>query len=143
MLHESCVAYREQRTAVLPAPKPRKAVPQRETAMLLLLDGDEILLQKRPPSGIWGGLWSLPEIDVDADPLSLTHTRFGVEAELLPPLPVMRHAFTHFLLHITPRPLRVIRKAAMASEAGQVWLSVQDAMGAALPTPVRKLLRQL
>ena len=60
---DDCVANRDGRQAELPAARPRKALPERATVMLVLWHGGEILLLKRPPTGIWGGLWSLPESD--------------------------------------------------------------------------------
>ena len=58
-----CVAFRKGRQADLPTPRPRKALPERRTAMLLLMDEHMLLLERRPASGIWGGLLSLPEAD--------------------------------------------------------------------------------
>ena len=65
---DTCVARREGRQAELPTPKARKAVPERETAMLVLQWNGAYLLQQRPEPGIWGGLWSLPEFDAAGDP---------------------------------------------------------------------------
>jgi adenine-specific DNA glycosylase len=53
---------RTGRTAQLPEPKPRKAIPQRAATLLVLLEGTRVLLEARPPAGIWGGLLSLPEL---------------------------------------------------------------------------------
>jgi A/G-specific adenine glycosylase len=58
---------RHGRTADLPEPKPRKAIPQREATLLVLLDGNRVLLETRPPAGIWGGLLSLPELPAGTD----------------------------------------------------------------------------
>ena len=62
-----CVARNEKRIQELPSPRPRKVLPQRAIRVLLIERGGEILFEKRPPLGIWGGLWSLPEVGVDAD----------------------------------------------------------------------------
>jgi A/G-specific adenine glycosylase len=138
-----CVAHAESRVAELPTPKPRKTIPEKKTVMLLLLSGNEILLEKRPPSGIWGGLWSLPEIDVDADALKAVRERFGFEAAVLPaPMVPFSHTFSHFRLEITPQPVHV-SKSLRAEESGRLWLGREEALGAALPAPVRKLLEQL
>lgn len=67
---DTCVARREGRQAELPTPKARKAIPERETAMLVLQHQGAFLLQQRPEPGIWGGLWSLPEFDAAGDPLA-------------------------------------------------------------------------
>lgn len=142
-MHASCIAHRERRTAELPTSKPRKALPQKDTLMLLLSNGNEILLEKRPASGIWGGMWSLPEADIDADASQIVRERFGLEAELLPALPAFSHSFTHFRLIITPQPMRVGKRPPSAREPGTLWLDREDALGAALPSPIRKLLQSL
>ncbi|HEY3325746.1 MAG TPA: A/G-specific adenine glycosylase [Novimethylophilus sp.] len=142
-LREDCVALRDDRTDALPTPKPRKALPEKQTVMLLLLNGNQILLEKRPPSGIWGGLWSLPETAAIEDAQLTARQAFGLETQALPPLPMFTHTFTHFRLHITPQPLRVIKQLPEARQAGLVWLDREDALGSALPTAVRNLLQRL
>ncbi len=142
-LSHQCIAKRENRTTELPTAKPRKAIPQKQTVMLLLLNANEILLEKRPPSGIWGGLWSFPEIGPDEDARQVALQRLGLETEALPPLPSFTHTFTHFRLLVTPQPLHVIRQRPEVRQAAVVWLDREDALGAALPAPVRKLLQRL
>lgn len=142
-LRNECVAHRDQRTASLPTPKPRKLLPERTTTMLLLLDGNEVMLEKRPSKGIWGGLWSLPEITEVESAVQAAKSRFGLETHMKPVLPVLSHTFTHFRLHITPQPLQVLERPKQKQQSGIVWLDIEDATGAALPTPVRKLLQQL
>src|SRR5688500_14185576 len=62
-LQDGCVALREGRIAELPESKPGKPLPERRTLMLLLLDRDSrVLLARRPPTGVWSGMWSLPEV---------------------------------------------------------------------------------
>ena len=139
-MRTTCLAYAENRVSQLPTPKPRKAIPERQTTMLLLLHAGEIMLEKRPGSGIWGGLWSLPEITAEETSEAIALTRFGLEVEKMPMLAPLVHTFTHFRLHISPQPLQVTRKPAQAHAPGLVWLPIRDAIGAALPTPVRKLL---
>jgi len=140
---QDCVARREGRTEELPTPRVRKALPERETAMLLLLHKGEILLEKRPPAGIWGGLWSLPEAIVDADHAAASRERFGVEPRQCTPLPLLDHGFTHFRLRIHPMRIDIVRKQASAGEPGHVWLALEDARGAAVPVPVRRILERL
>jgi A/G-specific adenine glycosylase len=141
-IKQDCVARRENRVHELPTPKLRKQLPEKDTVMLLLMDKHEILLEKRPPVGIWGGLWSLPETTLDADLQQLAATRYGLETELLPTMAKLTHSFTHFRLHITPQPLRITRHSHQAQQAGAIWIDLEDALDAALPTPVRKLLQR-
>jgi A/G-specific adenine glycosylase len=142
-LNNTCLAYAQNRTKDLPTPKPRKAIPQKYTTMLVILQGNEVLLEKRPPSGIWGGLWSLPEIDMQAIATEVVATRFGLHAEAEEPLALVQHVFTHFKLEILPQPLRLISKPSQLNAPNMVWLPVEDAIGAALPTPVRNILLNL
>ena len=143
-LRRNCIAQRQGRSGELPAGKPRQSHPQRQIIMLLLQDEQRILLEKRPPSGIWGSLWSLPEIAPDADPQQVARLQYGLETEWLPPLPAFRHSFSHFHLQVTPQPLRLLQHLPAAREGGGIlWLERKEALAAALPAPVRKLLQRL
>lgn len=142
-LSTSCAALQQQRVTQLPTPKPRKTTPEKHTIMLVLLEGDNVMLEKRPPAGIWGGLWSLPELEADSDYTSIAQQRFSVCVQPEKALPRLSHAFTHFKLHITPQPLMITKRAPQAGEPGTVWLSIEDAINAAIPTPVRKILQSL
>jgi A/G-specific adenine glycosylase len=136
----TCRAHGENRVDELPAPRPRRAVPQRSTGMLLLVKDNGVLLQKRPPTGVWGGLWSLPEIDVQADVARLAKLQYGCEIGAVEQLGMLRHALTHFTLDITPLVARVTAAQPRAAQPGVMWLPLGEAAGAAVPTPVRKLL---
>jgi len=142
-LVKSCVAFQQGRVHLLPTPKPRKATPEKSITMLILKQGDSIMLEKRPPSGIWGGLWSFPETELTDNFAEYAKQRFGLEVATASPLDKLSHAFTHFKLHIQPQQLVVSGKSSQRHEAGQVWLSIEDALGAAIPTPVRKILQNL
>jgi A/G-specific adenine glycosylase len=111
--------------------------------MLLLLREGEVLLEKRPPVGIWGGLWCLPEISPDSDPGDYCTRRLGARLASTKRMPLLRHGFTHFTLNITPVVCQVARASPRAAQPGQVWLPLEEAAGAAVPAPVRKLLNSL
>jgi A/G-specific adenine glycosylase len=140
-MQDDCVALRKSLTAELPSPKPRKTLPEKETVMLVIMDGKDILLEKRPSSGIWGGLWSLPEAAIGEDYAAIVKTRFGIEAEAIPVWAPLIHTFTHFRLDITPQPLRATSRPPHQAP-GTLWLNWDDAIEAAIPTPVRKLLKR-
>jgi A/G-specific adenine glycosylase len=132
-----CVAEREGRQGELPTAKPAKTVPVRAVTMSVFLDGDRVLLQRRPSSGIWGGLLALPEGEPEQLALAL-----GLTLLETAPLPELRHTFTHFRLTISPLQCRV--SAPMAcNEPGMVWLPLTRINDAALPTPIRKILSSL
>ncbi len=138
-----CVAWQVGQVAQLPTPRPRKVIPERHSTFLLLLNGNDILLEKRHGSGIWGGLWCLPQVDKGQDISAYCALHFAVDATQVFALPVFTHTFTHFRLHITPLKFQVQRKHNQAEEPGRVWLDVSEALQAAIPAPVRKLLQEL
>jgi A/G-specific adenine glycosylase len=101
------------------------------------------LLEKRPPSGVWGGLWSLPEVATEAGLPGVVAQRFGLDVKRTGRLAPVRHAFTHFTLEIQPVLVDVDTKAPQTAEPGSVWLPLETAVTAALPAPVRRLLGRL
>jgi A/G-specific adenine glycosylase len=137
---EDCAASQQGRQAEFPQPRPRKALPEKATTMLIFMHRGEIFLEKRPPAGIWGGLWSFPESDEVEDARQHADMRFGFETDSPEARPAMQHVFTHFRLHINPLLLNVRRIQPRARQQAGVWLTIEDAMEAAIPTPVRKLL---
>lgn len=141
-LQKNCKAYAENKTNLLPTPKPKKAIPQKETTMLIIRMGNEVLLQKRPQSGIWAGLWSLPEISLTEIASEAAKQLFGLNTEPDETLPIVNHAFTHYKLAITPQPLTVI-STNKQTPPNTIWMPIEDAIGAAIPTPVRNILLQL
>ena len=134
-----CVARLQNAIAKFPAPRPRKVLPQRYTQMLVLLHARQVLLEKRPPTGIWGGLWSLPEVAPDADLTQCAH-RYGATVASASAMPALAHGFTHFKLEIVPQRLVVSRVAPHAGAPGTMWLSLDEALDAAIPAPVKRIL---
>ncbi|HEX5129055.1 MAG TPA: NUDIX domain-containing protein, partial [Usitatibacter sp.] len=121
----------------------RRETPRKRVQMLVVLSRGEVLVEKRPPSGIWGGLWSLPEADVAADPARTLRSEWGLAASSAEALPPFEHAFTHFTLEVTPWLLRPRTPAVLVQERQATWLPLSDLAGAALPSPVKKLLRSI
>ena len=142
-LQQECVAYRDQRVSELPTRKTKKALPVRQTRMMILFHNGEVFLEKRPSRGIWGGLWSFPEVTPEQDVGCASLERFGISAHAIEALASLDHTFTHFRLQITPSLLRVHKTPKQTSHGNGIWLSVEEAMGAAIPAPVRKLLQQV
>jgi A/G-specific adenine glycosylase len=136
-----CVAKRDDRIAELPMPRPKKAVPERESVFLVMESEHGILLEQRPPSGIWGGLLCLPELPEGVDAAHYAKQNYGVFAKQWQELPALRHTFTHFRL--TLRPLYAnVKQAPVAMDSGRRWLAADAYAGAALPTPIRALLER-
>jgi len=138
-----CIARVSDRVAELPSPRPRKTLPQRAVRVLLIERAGSILFEKRPSTGIWSGLWSLPELDVDADIETLCKTRFATDVVIGEALSPIEHGFTHFLLTIHPQRITVRKWASRAEAPGLVWLTRDDALSAALPSPIKALMRRV
>jgi A/G-specific adenine glycosylase len=138
-----CIACQTDRVRELPTPRPRKEAQEKHSTFLLLLHGNDILLEKRAPSGIWGGLWCLPQLEDARGVVADYLQRSGVVLDEKIELAQFTHTFTHFKLHITPVLLRLAHKPLQAQQPGSVWLDVDEALQAAIPTPVRRMLREL
>lgn len=140
-----CVANKENKQHLLPTRKPKKSIPTRTTCMLLITNqAKELLLVKRPPTGIWGGLWSFPEVTLDTDLSSWCKENYACEVETIKTLSSFKHTFSHFHLEITPSIITVKSKHSlvMASDK-QVWYNVEDAKTLGIAAPVKKLLGTL
>jgi A/G-specific adenine glycosylase len=131
------------RVAELPGPRARKIVPEKHATFLMLLHGNDILLEKRPPSGIWGGLWCTPQIDDGHGVMADYLQRGGMVVHERTELAEFTHTFTHFKLHITPVMLRVAQRPLQVQQSDSIWMDVGEALQGAIPTPVRRLLQQL
>jgi A/G-specific adenine glycosylase len=132
-----CVARRDGRQGELPEARPRAAVPERTSTFVLLTDGRRLLLERRPPSGLWGGLLVPPE----GEPAEVA-MRFGLALGETTQLPSFRHAFTHFRLTLEPVLCRV-DAGFQATEPGLEWVELEHAADAGVPAPIRKLIRQV
>jgi len=141
-LNTQCLAHQQNDVARFPAPKPRKIIPIKQTRMLILRNRhNHILLLKRPPSGIWGGLWSLPECDDSTDITDFCQQQLGLDiGEIVPGSP-LRHSFSHFHLDIQPisAPAKIRENAIMAADE-RVWYNNQLPDNRGLPAPVIQLL---
>ncbi len=113
--------------------------------MLLLQDPEQrVLLEKRPPAGVWGGLWGLPELPAGARPADWCRRRLGLQATMAAELPPRLHTFTHFQLHILPRLLKVENPAKGVLDGDRwVWYKPGQSQDRGMPAPVRALLREI
>lgn len=141
-LQDDCTALREGQVEVLPTPKPGKPLPEREaTALLLENAAGEVLLQRRPPTGIWASLWTLPQADTDAAMRAWFEAGIVGDYDAAEALPVIVHTFSHYRLHLRPLRLRqVALRDAVRDNDDLRWVArgALDALG--LPAPIRALL---
>ena len=142
-LAQMCVARASGREAQLPQPRPKKAVPLRHVRVAVIEQGAAVLLERRPPAGIWGGLLSLPELPEEAVLPEWLAARFGAAVGECRPLPVLRHVFSHFRLDIEPFHCVLSARPAVVAEEGLEWLALDALAEAGLPAPVRRILESL
>ena len=141
-LQDDCVARRDGLVEALPTPKPARPLPEREASALWLENAaGDILLQRRPGTGIWASLWTLPQADTDAD----LRTWFAREAEgdydAAEALPVLVHTFSHYRLHLQPLRLRKVALRARVRDNDDLrWVARGELATLGLPAPIRKLL---
>ncbi len=139
-----CIARRDGLTAVLPEPAPRRALPVRATTMLVVRDQTgRILLERRPPAGVWARLWSLPEVADPASAGELLRARHGVAAAAPRALAAFTHAFTHYHLRVTPLLFAEATCNVVADAPDSAWHAPEALAEVGLPAPVRKLLQSL
>ncbi|MDQ3287937.1 MAG: A/G-specific adenine glycosylase [Pseudomonadota bacterium] len=141
-LQEDCVAHLEARTGELPTRKPSKIAPQRHAHVSWLKDGHgRVLLQRRPPAGIWASLWTLPQADdVDAQRAWFEHHISG-EYPAGESLPAIDHAFSHYRLRLQPRQWRdVALHTRVGDNADLRWVAPDQLETLGIPAPIRKLL---
>jgi A/G-specific adenine glycosylase len=143
-VHATCVARRDGRIAELPTPRPSKARPVRAATLALISDASgAVLLERRAPVGIWGGLLSLPEFEAEVSDTDLAcqiERRFALTASLVGRLEPVRHEFSHYSFVMLPRVLRATQACAAAEAAAVEWLRPDRFEHAALPAPIRRLL---
>ncbi|MFO8024964.1 A/G-specific adenine glycosylase [Thiohalophilus sp.] len=144
-LSDGCQARRHGDPHDYPGRKPRKALPVRQTTMLILQNSaGEVLLEQRPPAGIWGGLWSFPECPVQIPARQWCTEQLGLETSELAPQPPLRHSFSHYHLDIQPLRGRITAQNPQIMEPSKrVWYNTRRPDQRGLPAPVKALLQEL
>lgn len=142
-----CTALARDAAANYPGKKPKKARPTKAVRMFLIQDGNgALLLEQRPPTGIWGGLWTPPERAADY-PVAEMLRELGVEK---PPshdsqtLQRVHHTFTHFHLDIEPLRLRLAARPLLVGDATDwLWYTPGQNQQIGLAAPAVKLIEEL
>ncbi len=145
-LIDNCQAYEQNLTEELPTRKPKKTLPCKHTNMLICDYDGQFLLCKRPPVGIWGGLWSLPEVDRELNDeriQNIISDQFGLKITTMSKGISFRHTFSHYHLDIQPWYIKVDSSTPCVSEPGYEWFARQKLQELGLPKPVASLLISL
>ncbi len=132
-LSKHCEANLQDKTKDYPHRKPKRTIPTKEVTMSLNFKNNKVLLHKRPPSGIWGGLWSLPE-------QSDLNTKSNQEPSNISGK--FKHTFSHYHLKATViSPTKNQHKSHQIEENSELaWHNVNELTKLALPTPIKKFL---
>ena len=142
-----CKAFATDLQSALPKSKPKKTIPQKHTWIAIIeSDNNEVLLEKRPPTGIWGSLYSLPEIQHDIPLLDVSShcdETFGGTFELIDMHDSIQHTFSHFKLELKPVHLRANQKTMQIRENSRfIWFKKEQLKKLGMPAPISKYLSQ-
>lgn len=142
---DGCAARRQGAQAQFPGRKPGKTLPVKQTCFTIIENrSGEVLLQRRPPAGIWGGLWSFPECPVDTDVAAWIQQAFGSTVYALKREDPLRHTFSHFHLEITPvRAVLRSKAVAVRDQDDIAWVDPARELTLGVAAPVKKLLESL
>jgi A/G-specific adenine glycosylase len=139
-LQQHCVARIEHKQALLPTPRPKKARPQRSAFVVIVMDVDgAVLLEQRPATGLWGGLWTFPQFEDHAS-LDAWLALHASTSSLGEPLPTYHHAFTHFDLALQPYLVKFTR-GSRVEETGRLWYRPDQPARIGLAKPAVDLIR--
>jgi A/G-specific adenine glycosylase len=142
-LRSDCAALAAGTVEQYPGRKPKKDKPRKRTTMILAVNDGSVYLERRPPAGIWGGLWSLPELDGKTLE-DWCRSRFETHNGNIESWQTLRHSFSHYDLDIDPVVVRidaVSRKVADNDDA--TWHRLDAAPPGGIAAPVRKLINTL
>ncbi|GAA0247691.1 A/G-specific adenine glycosylase [Marinomonas primoryensis] len=144
-LESDCEGRQTPDPTQFPIRKPKKAAkPEKSIQLLVLMNQQEqLLLEKRPQTGIWGGLWSLPELATDESVVLHIEQRFSAQVSSVIPLSSFRHTFSHYHLDISPSQIQMAAANWIMEGDKYQWFSQQEALALGLPAPVRSILEKI
>jgi len=144
-VQSGCLAKKTSRQHELPYPRAKKQLPVRRKVFAILENqAGEILLEQRPPTGIWGGLWSFPECTPEQDIELWLKKQWGYTINRMEYKSPLLHTFSHFRLDIIPVHVMVDGSDARIQDTNQYcWYKPADNRLIGMATPVRKLMQQI
>jgi len=142
-LQQTCKAYAQNLVEQYPEKAQKKMIPTREQQFILLYNTDKtaIYLEKRPSEGLWGGLWSLPSLDMSESATNYTYITHGLDSHESIMLPMVKHTFSHFKLNLHPRARQVhINTLTQRLPTGGRWVKITDIKNMGLAKPIRSII---
>jgi A/G-specific adenine glycosylase len=143
-LQKNCLGFKKGNPCDYPIKKISKKIPIKSTYLLILYNQQgEILLEKRPPVGIWGGLWSFPECSLNENISQWCEKNYSAQISRFEPWPQLRHTFTHFHLDIVPVLGEINQWTPPLMESERIiWYKAQQKNKKGFPAPIVKLLKR-
>ena len=141
-VNQTCIARANQSIAQYPEKKPKKKNPIKTTHMIIFRHNAQILLEKRPQTGIWGGLWCFPQCEETADIISVAQ-QYGFTEQQRQKLPAFRHTFSHFHLDCHPILIDITPSAILLNEKQQLWVAPDTNKDLGFAAPTVKLMKEL
>lgn len=144
-LQQDCQAYAQEEVSKYPTPKPKKVTPTKSTQWLIVFnDNNEVLLAKRPQTGIWGGLWTFPEVSSELDITDFCTEQLLISVDAVSKLEPFQHVFSHFKLTIQPSVISTKHAENVVNENNNYnWYKIEQALTLGLPAPVKTVLTSL
>ncbi|OFC71126.1 A/G-specific adenine glycosylase [Alteromonas confluentis] len=140
-LQSGCLAYAQGRQAEFPGKKPKKTLPVRTTTMLAVFYNGTVLMEQRPPTGLWGGLFGFLETELPVDD-AIKALPFEISGHKA--LEGFRHTFSHFHLDIQPYLLFVDAPGGLqVNESNQRWFNIDESLGVGTAAPTQKIISQI
>jgi A/G-specific adenine glycosylase len=142
-----CFAAHEGRQAEFPGRRGKRQRPSRAAVLLIAEISSEgansVLIERRPASGIWGGLWSPPQFPTELAALDWCRREFGEPQRIAEALAPIDHAFTHFDLHLRPLRVRVLQREVVREPCDRMWYQLAAPPRVGLPQPIRQLFTRM
>lgn len=139
-----CAAHALGREAEFPGRREKKEKPLKSTQMILVYANQSVFLERRPPSGIWGGLWSFPEIDPRDDASSWCENSLHMSPVTTQQWPTVRHSFMHYDLDIAPTAVRVHERSSTVADCDDhIWYELDSPQPVGMAAPVANLIEKL
>ncbi|MGR0278210.1 A/G-specific adenine glycosylase [Marinomonas dokdonensis] len=144
-LQDDCLARMSPDPTAFPVRKPKKAAKPEKSIQLLVVcnQAQQLLLEKRPQTGIWGGLWSLPELAEDESIVMHAEQRFLTQVQNVTALSSFRHTFSHYHLDISPSRVDIGKIEGVMESNKYQWFSLEGALEMGIPAPVRSILLEV
>jgi A/G-specific adenine glycosylase len=140
-LRADCLAFEHEEQHLYPTKKIKKPIPLHHQQFLVLYNEQGLIyLEKRPPVGLWGGLWCLPSLDKEACPLEFINQNYDLAGISTKHLITFKHRFSHFHLEINAVSIKTQALGRRVTENKGQWFKKEQLNSLGLAQPTYKIL---